>query len=191
MSVGISKLMAFIDGAYLRINLRKKFGDDNINYFRLRTMLEGVGKLKYTSPQLVRTYFYEGMPDESDSVKYAAYQKYINKIKGIGTYEIRPGRVKKSEKKFSPTKTKIEYEQKRVDVFLATDLVAKGCTHQYDVAVLLAGDDDFLDAVKAVKEMGRNIHGIYFPGHISPDLLDVFDKKVPLTDGTLRGMRTG
>jgi uncharacterized LabA/DUF88 family protein len=86
----------------------------------------------------------------------------VKKIEGIEPYEIRTGRLIKSVK----SQSSVSYRQKGVDVFISTDLVAKACSPQYDPAVLRTGDDDLLDAVKAVKEMGRRVHGVYFPQHI-------------------------
>jgi uncharacterized LabA/DUF88 family protein len=55
--------------------------------------------------------------------------------------------------------------------------------------LLLAGDDDFLDLVKAVKDAGKQIHGAYLPQHISEELVHSFDKRILLTKEVLEGLR--
>ena len=47
-----------------------------------------------------------------------------------------------------------EFEQKRVDVLLAVDLVRLAWQNKIDKAVIIAGDDDFVPAIMDVKNAG-------------------------------------
>jgi hypothetical protein len=71
--VGINKVIAFIDAGYLKSNLGKQYGDNNLNFYRLRSMLQNVGRTQHTS-QLARVYYYDGKLEESDTLKYRTYQ---------------------------------------------------------------------------------------------------------------------
>lgn len=50
-----------------------------------------------------------------------------------------------------------EIYQKGVDVLLATDLVNLAHTNAYDVAIILSGDTDLVEAVKLVKNLGKTV----------------------------------
>jgi uncharacterized LabA/DUF88 family protein len=73
-----------------------------------------------------------------------------------------------------------KYRQKGVDVLLSTDLVVKAFQDHYDLAMIITGDDDFLDAVNIVKDFtGKRIIGMYNPKETSSKLIDCFDYKLP------------
>jgi uncharacterized LabA/DUF88 family protein len=52
--------------------------------------------------------------------------------------------------------TQERMEEKGVDVGLAVDLVTQA--HAYDVAVLVSGDYDFAEAIRFVKQAGKQVH---------------------------------
>jgi uncharacterized LabA/DUF88 family protein len=58
------------------------------------------------------------------------------------------------------------------------------------VAVLLAGDDDFLDVVKAVKNAGRQVVGYYFEKLTSRELKNSFDMKRAIDTNFATQIRT-
>jgi len=61
-------------------------------------------------------------------------------------------------------------------------MVTKAYQDHYDIAVLLAGDDDFVDIVKAIKEAGKRVCGAFFEDSASPRLVTEFDLHIPLND---------
>ena len=69
------------------------------------------------------------------------------------------------------------YKQKGVDILMAIDMLTKAYESHYDVAVLLAGDDDLVDLVKAVKDAGKRVYGAFFKASCSKRLRDSFDRK--------------
>ena len=48
------------------------------------------------------------------------------------------------------------WEQKGVDVKIAIDMMAKAHRNEYDTAVLVSGDGDFVEMLKLVMEMGKH-----------------------------------
>lgn len=56
------------------------------------------------------------------------------------------------------------YKEKRVDVNLAVDMVARAMKNEFDVAYLVSADGDFVPAVEIVKETGKNVVAAT-PGH--------------------------
>ena len=79
-----------------------------------------------------------------------------------------------------------DYEQKRVDVLLAVDLVRLSSKQQIQRAVLVAGDSDFLPAVTVAKDEGVQIQVIHSPDirQIHRELWDAADERAVM-DGTL------
>ena len=68
-----------------------------------------------------------------------------------------------------------EVRQKGVDVLLATDLVHLAHTEAYDIAVVLSGDTDLVEAVKLVKNLGKTIIIISYHTPGNPKLSNISD----------------
>jgi hypothetical protein len=71
---------------------------------------------------------------------------------------------------------------KRVDITLARDMLVHGSQGHYDIAVLVAGDEDFLPLVEEVKHMGRNVWVCFFEhaaGGLAPALKLAADLFIP------------
>jgi len=173
----LARLMAFIDGGYLRDQCKRKIGTDTINFERLKQRLapefnancEG----KY-SGDLIRIYYYDAIVDPTDP-EYNKQNEGFSKIRNINGFEVRLGRlVRTGENKNGSLK------QKGVDVKLAIDMISKAYQEHYDFALLVAGDNDFLDVVEAVKDSNRRVFGFYFRDYISKELLDSFDAKIAI-----------
>jgi len=174
---GLARLMAFIDGGYLRRNFEEKFGNDNIKFDVLKQRLVQEFDANCNGNfrgDLVRAYFYDAIVDESHP-KYKEQDQYFDNIEKINGYELRLGDLIPTGKNGTgPLK------QKGVDVRLAVDMITK--SNQYDFAILLAGDGDFLDSVDIVKEAGKRVFGIYFPDHISVNLHASLDARINITN---------
>lgn len=52
----------------------------------------------------------------------------------------------------------IDKYEKGVDVALATDLLVLAAKDAYDVAIVCAGDADFINAIEGVKDMGKQVY---------------------------------
>ena len=75
-------------------------------------------------------------------------------------------------------KEKQQQKSKGVDITLARDFLSNAYMNNYDAAVLIAGDADYLPIVNEVKRMGKLVYIIFFHGegsglsrklHISSD----------------------
>ncbi len=178
---GTRRVMIFIDGGYLRRQLTDMFGTDVMNYDSLANKLRAFTEHGSLFPELIRAYYYDAIPDTADKERYEKQQAYLRKIRDTDYFEIRLGRLKDSSKGIP--------KQKGVDTLIALDMLAKAYENHYDVGVLLAGDDDFLEVVTSVKDTGKRVFGAYFPDTISQALLDSFDKRFPLTQSLLSTVR--
>lgn len=66
--------------------------------------------------------------------------------------------------------------QKEVDVALGCEMVVRACRDQYDVAVLVSGDRDFVPAVEHVQDMGKRVEVASFDSSASIGLRRVCDR---------------
>jgi uncharacterized LabA/DUF88 family protein len=123
-------------------------------------------------PELIRVYYYDAaVTADQDPDENRKRNSDFEIIKCWDNIQLRLGRL---------IKGRDGWRQKGVDVLLAIDMITKAYQQQYETAVLLAGDDDFVDVVNAVKDEGRRVFGAYEAKSASKRLIDSFDKRVPL-----------
>jgi uncharacterized LabA/DUF88 family protein len=79
---------------------------------------------------LIRVYYYDAIAE-----KQSSSDTRLQKIQATDHYELRLGRLKDDGKGRS--------RQKGVDTLIAIDMISKAYENHYDVAILIAGDDDF------------------------------------------------
>lgn len=166
---GTKKVMIFIDGQYLRKGLKKLVGTDRINYDNFADELLTFAGNPNLLPELIRVYYYDAIPkkEDAESIKYEEQINYLKKVLSNADYDIKLGRLKKLDKG--------GFRQKGVDVQISIDMISKAYQNHYDTAVLVAGDDDFLDVVKAVKDTGKRVIGAFFDKSVSDSLANSFD----------------
>jgi uncharacterized LabA/DUF88 family protein len=59
---------------------------------------------------------------------------------------------------------------KRVDIQLATDMLTHAHRKNYDLAILVAGDEDYVPLVEAVQYEGKRVVVWFLPDGLSPAL---------------------
>jgi len=187
-SAGISRVMIFIDGGYLRKKVSEN-SDGEIKYNNLAYILTQNTARSGVKPQLMRVYYYDAIPnlddvstmpdDPSPSDAFDEMtnlledqKEYLKKIRMLDLFDVRLGRLAWNAKGAK--------DQKGVDSLIAIDMITKAYENQYDEAVLLAGDSDFLEIVKAVKSIGPQVTGAYFEENTNQDLIYEFDKRQAL-----------
>ena len=161
--------MIFIDGGYLRKWLKDEC-NVNIERFNLATFATDIAKFFNwrIRDHIIRTYFYDGIVDHNqpEYAKQKGFHNYINSE--IANCEVREGRLIKDGKGKS--------RQKGVDTLLAIDMIDKANSNQFDVAIVVAGDLDHLEAVRTTKNKGKSVFGVFDPKTASKDLTTEFDR---------------
>jgi uncharacterized LabA/DUF88 family protein len=67
-------------------------------------------------------------------------------------------------------------QEKNLDTQVATDLVTKAALNEYDVAIIVSNDGDFVGPVEAVKStFGKRVEVAFFKGSLSMNLKRVCD----------------
>ncbi|MFH0913879.1 MAG: NYN domain-containing protein [Chloroflexota bacterium] len=159
------RVMVFIDGSNLYHSLK--------NYFK-RTDID-IGKFcnkLLERRRLIRIYYYNarvGLKEEPE--RYRDQQKFFNSVAAIPYTELRLGRLVYNNWPSSPP-----YE-KGVDVQLAVDMLTHAFKNNYDVAILVAGDNDYVGAIQAVKDNGKHVEvALFGKERTSRQLREVADK---------------
>ena len=68
-------------------------------------------------------------------------------------------------------KVRQEEKAKGVDIALAKDFLSHAFLNNYDVAVLVAGDGDYVPLITEVKRLGKNVYVTFFRDYgLSPEL---------------------
>lgn len=170
------RVMVFIDGSNLYHSLK--------NYYK-RTDID-IGKMckkLLDNRRLVRIYYYNGKVGlKEEPQRYRDQQTFLASVNAIPYCELRLGRLVYHNWPNSPP-----YE-KGVDVQLATDMITHSFKNNYDVAVLVAGDNDFVGALQAVKDNGKNVEvALFGKERTSYRLRMVADRVIAINSKFLKG----
>lgn len=87
-------------------------------------------------------------------------------------------------------KKKSNNRTKRVDITLATDMLSHAYNNNFDIAILVAGDEDYVPLVQELKHCGKQVCLWFFEDGLSLDLKRECDhffdiKKIFLTNNDL------
>lgn len=169
-------LMIFIDGGYLRRATKDALGKDKIDFNKLRDFLRASCEYGRNFPDLIRTYYYDAIIERTErhEGEWTKQNKYFEEIRKLDFYEVRLGRLIRQGDG--------QYKQKGVDILLAVDMVTKAYESHYDVAFLVAGDDDMVELIRSVKDAGKRVYGGYFKDSASKRLVELFDRRFPLDE---------
>ena len=160
MSQSIGRAVVLVDNGYLSAILRDEFAQTRVDYLKLSDIVcKGYHRL--------RTYVYDCLPyqgnppTEEQKELYAGKQKFFNALQKLPSFEVRFGKQRPRAGGFI---------QKGVDVLLTVDLVRLSSRAQIHKAFLIAGDGDYVPAVKTAKDEGVSVT-LYHSGsfQITPD----------------------
>ncbi len=173
----MDRATAFIDGAYLDTAL--------VTYGKLRIDYAAFSDSLCSGYERFRTYYYHCLPYQSPSPtdeerkRFAGMRKFTDALRRLPRFEVRLGKVVKYGN--GPP------HQKQVDTLLAIDLVRLTAKGHIQKAILIAGDADYVPAVKVAKEEGVIVEVCYLPRNrdgrptLSRDLYDICDDRITLT----------
>jgi uncharacterized LabA/DUF88 family protein len=164
VSAPTERLMIFVDGQNLLYgcnSYEQGFKWDIDAFIGLLTNLE-------PNRKLVQPYYYasiapidrnrvddEGNPID-DEARYRKQQMFYNVVRQKFKTEIKTTQIQSVHCPNCKTSFK-KPKEKGVDVALAADLLTFGLTNDYDVAILVSGDADYLPALKKLAERKPNL----------------------------------
>ena len=167
------RVMVFIDGSNLYHSLKMVFNHTDLDIGKLCQKL-------IEKKRLVRCYYYNatvGMKQEPE--RYHRQQAFLASVQATPYTELRLGHLVYNNWPATPP-----YE-KGIDIMLTTDLLTHSFKRNYDVAILVAGDTDYVGAIQGVKNNGQNVEVALFGKESSSrPLRDVADRVITI-DGRL------
>ena len=169
MSDRADRVMIFIDGSNLYHLIKSFFKRTDIDIGKFcQKLLE--------KRRLIRIYYYNarvGIREEPE--RYHDQQKFFAGVTAIPYCELRLGRLVYNNWPSAPP-----YE-KGVDILLATDMLTHSFKNNYDTAILVAGDNDFVGAIQSVKDNGKNLEvALFGKERTSMQLRKVADKVIAI-----------
>jgi uncharacterized LabA/DUF88 family protein len=175
----MDKCAIFIDGGYLNKILKNSFNKADVDYLKLSEHIS-----KELGLYRLRTYYYHCMPlvrkdNEGDEERLAKIQKFLTKLRRLPRFEVKLGRLQIISGKF---------KQKMVDVLMSLDIVEMCFNKNIQHAVLIAGDSDFVPAIKKAKDYGSIVHLYHHPESVHTQLLDEADERHPITERLISGI---
>ena len=171
----MERVMIFIDGSNLYHSLKNHFGRTDLDIGKFCRQLLGRRKL-------TRIYYYNArVGQKEEPERYKQQQAFFASINAIPYSELRLGRLV-----YTNWPTVPPYE-KGTDVQLATDMITHSFKGNYDVAILVAGDNDYVSAIQAVKDNGKHIEVALFGKQgTSRQLRMVADRIIPISSRLLK-----
>ena len=175
----MSRCAVFIDGGYLNKILEHEFSRPLLDYGKLSQELAG-------DTERLRTYYYHCMPyqgdppTEEEKQRHANMARFIEALKRLPRFEFRQGRLAKREGGF---------EQKRVDIWIAVDLVRLSFSHQITKAIIISGDSDLVPAIEAAKDAGVVVELWYSRRAVHNELLQAADERFEITQSLIDKIR--
>ncbi|MBI2629628.1 NYN domain-containing protein [Candidatus Pacearchaeota archaeon] len=164
------RVVIFIDGSNLYHIVKKLVPEKKSNDFDFEKFVKYLIKDR----KLVRVYYYNCPMDRRNGEEgYIKQQKFFDKIQKLPNFTFVLCRMQKN-------KSTNMYEAKEDDIHLAVDMVKLAYNDAYDSTILVSSDGDFVPAIQAVKEKGKNVENIGFENKFSYHLQQMCDKFVKL-----------
>ncbi len=162
----------FIDRGYLSEILKNQFNGEKLDYLKLCN-----GICAELSLDRLRTYVYTCVPivrnnSLQDIERKSRAQKFLTKLRRLPRFEIKLGKLQVIGSQF---------RQKMIDVLMSLDIATMSYEEQIQHAILIAGDSDFIPAIKKAKDYGVIIHLYYHHSSVHNDLLDEVDELDEIT----------
>ncbi|MFA7707945.1 MAG: NYN domain-containing protein [Candidatus Pacearchaeota archaeon] len=169
------RIMIFIDGSNLYHILKNLLYTKRPNDFNFERFVNYLTKNR----KLIKTYYYNSPLDrKKDEEGYIKQQKFFDKIQRIIDFNFVLCRMQKRK-----VDGKVIYEVKEDDIHLAVDMVKFAYKNEYDKAILISSDGDFVPAVQAVQEKGKKVENVGFENKFSYHLKQICDDFITLKKG--------
>ena len=148
------RLMIFIDGSNLYHEADRFSPGMRIDFDKLRQELSA-------GFDLIRTFYFASAPPDPSADQLGFFKK-------LGYMGIKT-RIKLLRETTGPGGKK-EWQEKGVDVALATELVANGMRQSFDWAIVISGDQDMCEAIEQVQSCGLRVEAVFFRHALAEEL---------------------
>jgi len=180
------KVTVFVDGAYLDHVLEDKRQGKRVNFsILIRNIVAKAG----LDREITRIYYYHCLPyqhtphREDESKRFSKAQGFFRALQRTPRFEVRLGRL---AYRGDDSAGKPIYEQKQVDLLLGIDLMLQATKRTADEVFIIAGDSDFVPAIRSVKSEGVIVYLVH-GANPHDDLLDEADERIEITEQLVSG----
>ena len=156
-----ARIMIFVDGENLAIRFRsfiEKEGlselQDHIGYEKDIFVWSSFLCLRTQSVcAIIRIFYYTSLKGDDKKIL-----SVFDSLKKLGVTDPKIFKKKKDNR------------TKRVDITLATDMLSHAYNDNYDIAILVAGDEDYVPLVQEIKHCGKQVSLWFLENGLSPFL---------------------
>jgi len=162
------RVAIFIDGSNFYYSTAKK--GKKVKFEKLIKELAG-------GRELVNVFYYVAPLDIKTNVeKYWAHQRFLARLKEIPKFKVVLCTLKKIK-----SDGDFVYIVKGDDVKLSNNLLMGAVDDLYDTAIVVSGDEDFVDSIKIVRERyKKKVENAYFSRSSSSNLRKACDSTINL-----------
>ncbi len=169
----MEKAIILIDGGYLHKVLKRSYNSVKIDYNKFSGVI-----CTELDLERLRTYYYTSMPiqrknNPEDEKRYSGIQRFLSNLRRLPRFEVKLGKLQLIGGQF---------RQKMVDVLISIDIIKKSYGGEIKHIILIAGDADFVPAIKTAKDEDVIIHLFYHPSSVHNELLDEVDESYKISD---------
>ncbi len=177
----MDKAIVFIDAGYLS-KVLDSLGRPRIDFAKFSDLI-----CKKANSERLRTLYYDSppylsaKPSEDERERYAHKQKFFSKLNKLPKFEVRLGRL--------AHRGPGVYQQKGVDTLLAIDLTRFSWRQVIQKAILVAGDSDFIPAIKEARFAGIIVQIYYAESGttgVHDEVFEVSDEQFEITKELLQ-----
>lgn len=170
----MARVMVFVDGSNFYHGLKNNGCPHQVDLYKIGRKLAG-------NDDLHTVYYYNAtLPEKADPDRYRKQQRFFAAVQSTPYVIMRLGRLEQRDEGMV---------EKGVDILLAIDMLQHAYAGNYDIAILVSGDGDFAEAVKAVTKLGRIVKNAYFSRGRSNQLVNVCHDFIELSADYLSGCR--
>lgn len=164
----MSMLAVFIDAGYIKSLAKNEF-NLWVDYELISGKILSVINSSNSTPiDLLRTYYYDCLPFQSnppkpeEALRFGKARKMFDHLSKIPQFVVREGRLKYRGKDINGEPI---LQQKRVDLMLGLDIALLSAKHQISHLAILSGDSDLVPAVEVAKNEGISVWLFHGPAH--------------------------
>ncbi len=179
------RIMLQIDGAYLERMLSEEHNSPAIDYSKLANKLVNTVITDSESDlYLLRTYYYHALPwigrqpNEQEEEMWKKKQGFFTRLAHLPRFDVYLGRTQR----IVNDDGSYVFQQKGVNVMMASHMVEMACSGHVTHLILLAPDGDYVPAVRIVKSHGVIVHLAHGQRpQASSELIKAADERIEVT----------
>jgi len=172
----MKRVAVFIDGNNFYFGLKKLYGKEkSLKTFDFEKFAQFLAK----EDKVIAIHYYNALLDrEFNPKKFQSQKEFFEKLRRIPNFHLV---LCKLLKRNITGTNKFYYIIKEDDINMAVDMVENACENNFDIALLVSGDGDFVPAVRSVKKKNKMVKNIYFKNSSSRNLKNFCDESLELS----------